>query len=422
MNKKKRLLSYVKEYGATMLVSFFIVLVICFCVQFELMFRCEQNVNVNELNVDNLSKFWTIEELEKQLLKEPDNYILNVRLAVLYESLNKLEKANEFYKNALKLSGRSNFSLYSYAMFCARNELFVFAATLAEELSGNNKQTNLYKAQIYEQLGKTFDKKNNIPASVNSYQIAFKYAKSIGDSKLINSIKAQYSSAYIKLADLNIKNGDIRQAASDLENSLKIKNTALANYKLGLIYLESDKYKSEKHINKAFFDDVYVVNPYVYNSLLNDLISEAQLLKKQGLYNFYNSRLSRFKTKLVESYLYKNQVLIDNSTLVSKKTLFKKQENYLVFEIKNNTKDDLKNLFLKIEFFINGQKYILEKKVINPSHPLDAFDVLRYENLVLPSEIKIDELSKSKDIFARYFAKKDKNAPWILLKIDFLNI
>lgn len=422
MNKKQDFKSNIKEYIMTVVVSFIMVFTISFCVQFELMFRSEQNVNFKELNVENLSKFWTIEELEKQLISSPDDYVLNVRLAVLYESLNKLEKANEFYKNALKLSGRSNFSLYSYAMFCARNDLFIFAATLAEELSGSNKQTNTYKAKIYEQLGISFDRKNNISASVSSYQIAYKYAKSIGDSKYLKSIKTQYAQEYVKLADLNIKNKDFLQAISDLKNSLQIKETAIANYKLGLLYLDSHPAIAEKHINKAFNEDVFVVNPYVYNSLLQKLISEAQILKKQGLYNFYNSRLTRFKNKVANSYLYKNEVLIDNSTLVYKKSIWNKIKHILVFEIKNNTKEDIKNLFIKAELYVNGQKYVIEKKVVNSTNPLPAYEMLRYEDMELPQNIEFNNLNQNNDIFVRYFAKRCKEAPWLLLKIDFLNI
>ena len=81
-----------KEYLLTIFVSLVILLAISMILQIELMFRCEKNVNFNELNVENLSKFYTIEELEKKLIEHPENIIINIRLGIMYESLENLIK------------------------------------------------------------------------------------------------------------------------------------------------------------------------------------------------------------------------------------------------------------------------------------------------------------------------------------------
>ena len=114
--------------------------------------------------------------------------------------------------------------------------------------------------------------------------------------------------------------------------------------------------------------------------------------------------------------------MVDNSTLVYKKSFWNKVKHVLVFDLKNNTKDDIKSLFLKAELFINGKKYVIEKKVINPTSFLPAFDMIRYEDFVIEDDIEFSNLNENNDIFVRYFAKRCKEAPWILLKIDFLNI
>ena len=412
----------IKEYFATIIVSLLIIAILCMGIELELMFRCEKNVNYNELNVENLSKFCTIEELEKNLVKNPDDFILNIRLGVLYEGLGKLDKANDYYKNALKLSGRSNFALYSYAMFCARNNMYVFAATLAEELSGNNKKTNLLKAKIYEQIGDSLDSAKQFAPSVKSYQIVYKYAKSIGDLKYINSIKTKYANEYVKLADYNMENGETLESISNLKNSLKIKKTPIANYKLGLILSTDDPYNAEKYMNSAFFKDPFIVNPYIYNSLLQKQLDEAKITSNGSLINYYTSRLTRFKKKVSEVYLYKNQVLVDNSTLITKKTLFNKIKHILFFEIKNNTKEELNNLFMKVEFYVNGKKYVVEKKIISHVNPLPPYEILQYQDLIMPDNIEFNNLKQNNDIFVRYFAKKTDEAPWVLIKIDFLDI
>lgn len=410
------------EYFVTVLVTLILVFALSMIVELELMFRCEKYVNLNELNVENLSKFCTIEELEKKLLKNPEDFILNIRLALAYESLNDLEKANEHYKNALKLSGRSNYTLYSYAVFCAKNDLFVIASTLAEELSGNNKKTNFLKAKIYEQIAICLDKKQNYSASAKSYQIVYKYAKSIGNIRYINDIKDKYSQEYIKLADYNMSINEFDEAISNLKNSLKIKKSALANYKLGLIYLQKDPHVAEKYINKAFFDDAFVVNPYIYNSLLNKLLTSAKDENNGGLINYYNSRLNRFKKKLNENYLYKEQIIIDNSTLLIKKVFPNKTKNILFFELKNNTKNSIKNLFIKAEINVDGKKYYLDKKIISSPQSLDGYDVMQCQDLYLPDEINFSNVLKKDEIFIKYFAKRTQDAPWTMIKIDFLDI
>ncbi len=412
----------ITKYFGTVFIGLLIVIFFSFVAELELLFRTEKEITNRQLNTANLSKFCTIEELERKLAQNPDDYFLTIRLAQMYEAINKLDKANDFYKSALALSGRSNFALYSYAIFCAKNNMYVFAATLAEELEGNSSKVNLFKAKIYEQIADNLDKQKNYPASVKSYQIVYKYAKSIGDLKFLNSIKEKYSQEYIKLADYHMSQDDVAQAIVDLKNSLEIKESPLANYKLGLIYLNTELALAEKHINKAFFKDPYVVNPYIYNQVLTSLLEHAQKAKSGSLTNYYNSRLNRFKKLLKTSYLYKTDVSIENSALITKKSFLKKDKHYLFFEIKNNTKENLENLYVKTELYVNGNKHVIQKKIITPTRPIEPYESIKSLDIELPKDVQFNNLKQNNDIFVRYYAKKKEEAPWVLLNIDFLNI
>ena len=412
----------ITKYFTTVFIGILIVVFFSFIAELELLFRTEKEITNRQLNTANLSKFCTIEELEKKLAQNPDDYFLTIRLAQMYEAINKLDKANDFYKSALALSGRSNFALYSYAIFCAKNDMYVFAATLAEELEGATNRINLFKAKIYEEIADNLSKSKNYVASVKSYQIVYKYAKSIGDLKYLSRIKEKFSQEYIKLADYHMAQEDISQAIVDLNNSLKIKESPLANYKLGLIYLNTELALAEKHINKAFFKDPFVVNPYIYNQALTSLLEHAQKEKSGSLTNYYTSRLNRFKKLLKQSYLYKTDVSIDNSTLIAKKNFLKKDKYYLFFEIKNNTKEPLENLFVKAELYVNSEKYVIEKKVVTPTHSIEPYEIMKCLDLELPQDVKFNNLKQNNDIFVRYYAKRIQDAPWVLLNIDFLNI
>ena len=74
----------------------------------------------------------------------------------------------------------------------------------------------MFKAKIYELIADNLDLKKNYPASVKSYQIAYKYAKSIGDKKFLKQVAKKYSSEYIKLADYNMANDEYRASPKSI--------------------------------------------------------------------------------------------------------------------------------------------------------------------------------------------------------------
>ena len=93
----------------------------------------------------------------------------------------------------------------------------------------------------------------------------------------------------------------------------------------------------------------------------------------------------------------------------------------MTFELKNNTPNAIDNLYIKAELFVNGNKYEFEKRVVAQTRPLDGFDELNNIQLILDDEIKFNDIKENNDIFVRYFAKKREEAPWVLIKIDFIN-
>ena len=419
---KKNKFKYIKEYLITMLVCSLIVVAISFCVELELLFRTELKVNEQELNTDNLSKFCTIEELEKRLAQEPTNYAINIRLAMIYESLHKYAKANEYYQNALKLSGRSNYSLYSYAMFCAKRGLYGISSALAEEIKGNNLKTIQYRAKIYDAIGDSLYNANDYSAASKAYQVAYKYAKNMNDRDKYSDIKSKFANSYAKSADLHMEKAMIQEAILDLENSLRIKKNALASYKLALIYKDIDKVKAQKHMQDAFRANPFIVNPYIYNSLFEDLIEDAKLTGNQNALNLYSVKHEIFKKQITRSYVYKNDILIDNSYISHQKKMFSDDDKYvLIFDLKNNTKFTIDELHIEIELFINSKRYVLNKKIISYKNPLDAYDIMQKVTIELPNDVGFINVKDKNDITAKYFVKKTKKAPWTMAKIEFLN-
>lgn len=417
--KLSDVLNAVKNYIITILATVVFIFSVCLCVELELLFRCEKRINQEEFQMANLEKFCTIDELEKRLLKEPTNYIINLRLAQVYESLEEYRKAHEFYRSALKLSGRSNLSLYYFAMFCAKHNLNAMSSVLCEDLSGSSKKTIEYKTKIYEAIGDSFMNQKEYPAATKAYQVAYKYAKNIYNRKLYLTVKGKYSDSYIKLADYHIQNANPEHATSALENAIKIQETPYADYRLALIYLDTDKQKAQKYMTKAFEKNPYIVNPFIYNKLLNDLIEETKASRRSGLLNFYSMKQTRFKTTLKNCYVYKNDILIEKTDIHSYKQRFSKNKRYYVsFDIKNNTKHNLNELFIQIELFVNSRRYTVDKKIFTATNPLDAYDMVQYARILLPDDVEFDEKN---DVVIKYYVKKKRYAPWTMIKIDSLN-
>ena len=90
--------------------------------------------------------------------------------------------------------------------------------------------------------------------------------------------------------------------------------------------------------------------------------------------------------------------------------------------MKNNTKYILNSLYVKIELIINSQEYIVEKKIISKTLNLNFYDVLSDVHIKLPSEININNPKIKNTVFIKFYAKKIKNGPWTLIKIEQLNI
>lgn len=419
MNKK---VNYVKEYILTFIIATFVVVTFCLCFELNLLFVSEQKVNQEELSMANLSKFCTIGELEKRRAKDPSDYFVDIKLAQIYESLSELDKADEYYISALKKSARSDFSLYSYAIFCANHNLYATSAILAEELSSNNKKHNFYKAKIYETLGDNLEKTNQPLAANKAYQVAYKYSKALNDNSYINVIRQKFANSYVSVADYNVQDKKPQEAIASLKNSIKILDTPIARYKLGLINIEFDKVEADRYISSVFNIDPYLVNPYIYNKLLNDLIMESKENNKPGSLNYYSIKLERFKKQLNDYYVYKDDILIDNAAIKSVKKMFSKKQNFvLFFDLRNNTKHQIRSLFVKVELVVNSKIYNVEKKIISHSNMLGYYDVLEQVNFKLPFGDDIINVNSKNDAIVKFYLKKREDAPWTLIGIEQLN-
>ena len=108
-----------------------------------------------------------------------------------------------------------------------------------------------------------------------------------------------------------------------------------------------------------------------------------------------------------------------NSQVVYKKKFAKKDiTNFLAFDVKNNSNDTISDLFIKAELYLNKKIFEIDKRVVTPSEKLDINQTLSNVVIQLPQEMQIEKDNIQRDIIVKYFARKNKKAPWTIIKID----
>ncbi len=417
MIKKK----YIK-YIATFIITLILVFTIAVGIELELLFRCEKKVNFEELNLKNLSKFFTISQLEKLIEQNPDDSAPYIRIAEIYNRLDEPAKANSYYKKAIVVSKRSNFSLYSYAIFCANNGFINLATTLAEEIRTNNMKTYEFRAKIYEAIADNMDENAIYDGANMAYKIAYKYAKNVDNKKLYNRIKEKYAVSYTKTADEKIEEGLVDEAIIDLKNSIKVKSNPLAKYKLALVYKNIDLKMSELYMSQTLRDNPYIVNPYIYNSILDTLYNKANYENDSTKIDYYYTQKKKFTKKMLNAYLYKKDITISKPKFVSEKSgMFSKEKKYLAILLKNNTKQVIDSLYIQVHIIRNSHTDKIEKKIITKLNPLIYYSNPQAYKIELSDEIITNINNKADDMHLKFFCKKAKNAPWTLVSILKVN-
>ena len=99
MNKN---LSVIKPYFITMITTMIILFSTALIGEVSLLWRSEKKVAEIELSNKIFNKFHTIEELERQIAQDKDNYIAHIKLAQKYNEIKEYDTANIYFQTSLK--------------------------------------------------------------------------------------------------------------------------------------------------------------------------------------------------------------------------------------------------------------------------------------------------------------------------------
>ena len=412
MNKNtNEITEYIKTIFLTIIIAAIVVGIMVLDLRLNVGKKKEQEFHIKELTNIRLS----LDELFYLERQKPNDYMINLKIAFLYEVLKDNQNAQIHYEKALAKSNDNPFALYKAAMFYASQREYQdaigYISLIPEQ---NNKRYYELKARFYAKLGDYFLEDEDFANSIKVFKMALKYAKNT-DPKLESKVKGGYANAYNEYAEKFINENDPNHAILMLENALEIFPDPHAMYKLGLIYQNVDDDRALRYIEDAYNIKPEIVNVEIYNSLLNKLIKRT---KEEGEYSksrFYSLKLDNFKRKIINNNIFKGDLEISNFQIFSSRKYIIGEKQYFVsFDIKNGTKYPVDNLFIKLLINPQGGKIVeTELKVINRNKPLEPNKTVK--------NVRIPIIAPPYDLFASHaeiqiLARKNIRSQWTMIE------
>ncbi len=412
MNKNtNEITEYIKTIFLTIIIAAIVVGIMVLDLRLNVGKKKEQEFHIKELTNIRLS----LDELFYLERQKPNDYMINLKIAFLYEILKDSQNAQIHYEKALAKSNDNPFALYKAAMFYASQKEYRdaigYISLIPEQ---NNKRYYELKARFYAKLGDYFLEDEDFANSIKVFKMALKYAKNT-DPKLESKVKGGYANAYNEYAEKFINENDPNHAILMLENALEIFPDPHAMYKLGLIYQNVDDDRALRYIEDAYNIKPEIVNVEIYNSLLNKLIKRT---KEEGEYSksrFYSLKLDNFKRKIINNNIFKGDLEISNFQIFSSRKYIIGEKQYFVsFDIKNGTKYPVDNLFIKLLINPQGGKIVeTELKVINRNKPLEPNKTVK--------NVRIPIIAPPYDLFASHaeiqiLARKNIRSQWTMIE------
>ncbi len=412
MNKNtNEITEYIKTIFLTIIIAAIVVGIMVLDLRLNVGKKKEQEFHIKELTNIRLS----LDELFYLERQKPNDYMINLKIAFLYEILKDSQNAQIHYEKALAKSNDNPFALYKAAMFYASQKEYRdaigYISLIPEQ---NNKRYYELKARFYAKLGDYFLEDEDFANSIKVFKMALKYAKNT-DPKLESKVKGGYANAYNEYAEKFINENDPNHAILMLENALEIFPDPHAMYKLGLIYQNVDDDRALRYIEDAYNIKPEIVNVEIYNSLLNKLIKRT---KEEGDYSksrFYSLKLDNFKRKIINNNIFKGDLEISNFQIFSSRKYIIGEKQYFVsFDIKNGTKYPVDNLFIKLLINPQGGKIVeTELKVINRNKPLEPNKTVK--------NVRIPIIAPPYDLFASHaeiqiLARKNIRSQWTMIE------
>ncbi len=306
-----------------------------------------------------------IDEYKYQEKLNNRNYILNIKLGLIYENLGRLTEAEKEYKKAVDKAPHGVFEptfllADLYTKLGRFNEALMLVGKIKEY---PDSQLISSKAIFYSKIAEEMYEKKMYTDSIRQFLNSLYYQEKTTYKK--TDVIKELPKVYIALADEYIREGKISRAMFVLAEGIRVTSSEELMYKLGVIGLNDDPENSLELFEEVAKKDPTLIDYKLYQQLLVNLIKKSEQNQNPILTKSYAQKLkliSRFAdNNIVAPEDFKLEVL----NVSYNKDIFRLREYAdFSFVIRNNSSADVSKLYVQIKVY-NNNKLIqtVEKRI-----------------------------------------------------------
>ncbi|MBR1908762.1 hypothetical protein IJ818_07490 [bacterium] len=361
MNKlsKEELSSYINTFAIT----FFIVTVIVGIIMGITWVMIPNSIKNPKIakTTDELDYYlidFLIEKNQYLLSKYPKNYGYNIRLGTLYaikkDYINSERELLIAVEKSPYMAYRARYKLAT--LYIKMNKLAEAQKLMDEITDKPDKKLIKNKGLIYKEIGNKLFEQEYYPQAASKYEKAIFYLKRC-DKKELEDTKIKLSDCYEAIADVFVEKGMIEEGTYYLEKADALNDKPQINYKLALLYMDTDPNKSFELLEVVRKEAPEMLDYYMYYNLLMEISESAAELGDKAAKDLYAMKAKRFQDYVSSTILYKNDVIVNISDInVSYNKQNKELDVDVKFQLRNNSPFNIKNLTAQLVFKEKGHK------------------------------------------------------------------
>lgn len=408
------------------MVSFLIALIIVVCATIYARYSIDDNLYLTKESKSKIKRKFTEQILSKEELLSKlyaNSYRYNIYMGDLNKSVNHFERAEVFYKQAIKLAPFATFEHYLKLIdLYLKMGLPKKAEEVLYSITNSSDQYQIkFKCDAHILIADYYYN-HNLPEQAFDN---FEYARFYFDKLIKRIVKVReyiengILSSLVKIADNYVDKQDYLSAYKKLREAEKNAPTNMVvKYKLALVLSHIDPIQAIK-----YFDHVKIYKPQMISFYLyyEALMRAAEICTTKG--ELPEAKLYTYKASSIKNFYTNNVVnsdVIDFNFIQAKiKTQPKSDKFILKFRMKNITTYNLSNVKTDIIFYKSGkpwakfnQNLFGEKSILKPGQTSPIISV----NFDAPAHYKMDTYE---NVSFEIFVYKNDKYKTLIHKGDF---
>lgn len=332
----------------------------------------------NKRDIEQNLVLYEIEQL-KTNTKYWDNSRLCYEIGSLYEMIYLFDMASKYYQRSIELATRNyyvpHFKLAKLNLERNKFEDAEFVINLIPNI--NNKRIKYNKGLFYEDLSVKYANKNRVDDAILAIKRAIVFFKTSNNEKYKNA-KNEQAYLLMRKSEELIRQNKVKEAIEILNKATKENDSAELKYRLAILNYDFNNEKALKLFEETQKTNPVIINYNLYYQLLDNLIKKSEQNKKNVEAKIYKQKQNALKKYINANFIYEGDFKLENiqATVESKKWGVKKFI-HLTFDIKNNSKDTIKNLYAQLDFNVNGKDFSENIKIGNKNGVIMPYALIK---------------------------------------------